>query len=271
MRISPRISPVAFLLLAGLLLLAPPSRGQAPAPASDEILGLYRDGKKDQALDVAQTVLKSTPNDMGALYIAARVLQEQGRIDDAIPVAQALNRHHPGLAAGWEISTQLYQVAGRLADRDTALRQLINTQAASLDRATRQRRFVVRDRIVAHGRTVLAQEHADTGAPDSVRYVFIPENEPAQPRNYLILMTDGATTETWRENGFLPPGKRLFHLDSVYQTPTGGQASAVYATWTDPPDYDSLRAKVLEVMSGTAKPLSGKPGGLAIPATTGGG
>lgn len=266
-----RISLLPFLLLTGLLLIAPPSRGQAPPPAGDEVLTLYRDGKKDQALEIAQEVLKSTPNDMSALYIAARVLQEQGRIGDAIPIAQALNRHHPGLAPGWEIATQLYQAAGKLADRDTALRQLINTQAASLDRATRQRRFVIRDRIVAHGRVVLTQEHFDTGAPDAVRYLFIPENEPNQPRNYLILMTDGATTDTWRENGFLPPGKRLFHLDSVYQTPTGGQAVAMYATWTDPPDYDSLREKVLEVMSGTAKPLSGKPGGLAIPNTASGG
>jgi len=265
------IRSLPALAIAALLLIGTPSLGQMPPPASEQVLALFREGKKDQALETAQTVLTLSPTDLTALYVAARVNQEQGRIDAAIPFAQALNRHHPGLPLGWEIATQLYQAAGKLADRDTAMRQLINTQAASLDRATRQRRFVVRDRIVAHGHVVLGQEHFDTGAPDSVRYIFILEREAAAPRTYLIVMTDGATTDTWRENGFLPAGKRLFHLDSVYPSPSGSKAQALYATWTDPPDYDSVREKVLEIMSGSAKPLSGKPGGLAIPATSGGG
>ena len=236
---------------------------QAPLVAP---LPLFEAGKKTEALAAAQEMLKSKPNDITALYVAIRVNQEQGKVDDAIRYVQMMVRHHPGLAVTWELATQLYQAAGDKDRRDMALRQLIDTQASAIDRELRARRFILRDRIDAHGRVLLVQEHFDTHGPDAVRYVFIPESATGQPKTFLVVLTDPQTTANWREVGIIGSGKRVFHLDSIYETPDGRQTQAMYAAYADLPDYDTIRAKVLEVMSGTVKPMSGEHGGLAIPA-----
>jgi tetratricopeptide (TPR) repeat protein len=242
------------------------ARAQTAAAGAENPLALYQAGRRPEALALAERVLKDTPNDLAALYVAAKVHQDQDRVDAAIALVEQLNRYHPGLPAGWELATQLFQAKGNLRERDLALRQLIDTQAASLDRNLRQRRFVVRDRLVAGGRVVLVQDHTDTGMPDTIRYAFVPEGEGAAPRDYLVVQTDSETSEYWRQSGILPPGKRLFHLDSIYVGADGRAARAMYLTFADLPDYDTLRAQVLDVLAGKVKPMSGKAGGLTLPA-----
>ncbi len=241
--------------------LAPPEPPQALAAP----LPLYEAGRQQDAQAAAERVLQSLPADIQALYVVIRIAQEQQRQDDAIRLTQQMIRHHPGMVATWELATQVYQAAGDLDRRDMALRQLIDTQAASIDRNLRGRPFILRDRIIAHGRRLLVQEHFDTNAPDSIRYVFLPEAELRKPLNYLMLVTDWQTTANWREAGILGPDKRAFHLDSVFATPDGRQARAMYAAWPDMPDYDTVRAKVMEIIRGNAKPMTGPVGGLGEP------
>lgn len=237
-----------------------------PTPAADQALSLYQSGRTTQALAAAEHRLQSAPNDITALVVAIKVYQEQSRLDDAMRLLEPLTRHHPGMVVTWELATQVYQAAGVLARRDTALRQLIATQAAAMDRTLRDRRFVIRDRIDAQGRVVMGREYFDTGAADAIRYVFIPENAGSNPRAYLIVTSDARTTQNWQDAGILPPGKRVFHIDSVFMTPDGRQAQAMYGAYPELPDYDLIRAKVQEILSGKARPMSGQAGGLAVPA-----
>ena len=259
---SPRTVRLAVALVAAALLASP-----ALAQTGEDALNHFQAGRKQQAYDQALAVLKAEPNELRSLFVAARVSQERRDNQAALRYAEQLTRLYPGLPAGWEITTQLFQNAGDLPRRDAALRQLIQAQQSLMDREQRGRQFVIRDRIDAHGHVVFVQDHFDTGGPDAIRYVFIPEKEAQNVRNYLIVQTDTNTSDNWRQAGILPRDKRLFHLDSVYETPGGGQTQAMYATWTDPPDYDVVRAKVLEIMAGTVKPMSGQAGGLAVPAT----
>jgi tetratricopeptide (TPR) repeat protein len=256
------------------IAVAPPLAAQMPAPApstgsssstAEPPLALLQAGRKAEAMAAAQAALLRAPNDLSALYVAARLHQEQRDYDAAIRQVEQMIRHHPGIVVTWEIATQLFQQSGALQRRDDALRQLIRTQAAALDRAVRSRPFIIRDRIDAHDEIVLVQEHFDTGSPDAVRYVFFRESEIAEPRNYLIVRTDSYTAENWRAAGILPPGKRVFLLESVFAAADGRPRRAMHAAFVDLPDYDAIRAKVLEVMAGEAKPMSGDRGGLAAP------
>ncbi len=241
--------------------LAPPEPPQALAAP----LPLYQAGRQQEARIAAEQVLRKLPADIEALFVAIRIAQEQQRQDDAIRLTEQMVKHHPGMVPTWELATQVYQEAGDRDRRDMALRQLIDTQASSIDRTLRGRPFVQRDRIIAHGRRLTVREHFDTASPDAILFLFLSEAEVPKPLNYLMLATDSETTANWREAGVIAPGKRAFHLDSVFTMPNGRQARAMYAAWPDRPDYDTLRAKVLEIIKGDAKPMAGPIGGLAVP------
>lgn len=236
-----------------------------PAKALAAPLPLYEAGRQQEALAAAERALQSLPTDIQALYVVIRIAQEQQRQDDAIRLVQQMIGHHPGIVATWELAAQVHQAAGDTEQRDMAVRQLISTQASAIDRNLRGRPFILRDRIIAHGRRLMVQDHFDTHGPEAIRYVFLSEAELPRPLNYLILMTDPQTTDNWREAGIIGSGKRAFHLESVFVTPDGRQTRAMYAAWPDVPDYDTVRAKVLEIIRGDARPMTGPVGGLAIP------
>jgi tetratricopeptide (TPR) repeat protein len=252
-------------------LFAATTLALGPAWAQDTPVSLYLAGRKSEALTLANAALRGNPNDLLGLYVLIRTDQEAERIDEAISSVELLVRHHPGAAVTWELATQLYQAKGDLAKRDGALRQLFQTQAASLDPTVRLRPFVLRDRIVAGGHVVLVQDYVDTGMPDAIRYAFTPESMLGKTADtYIAVVTDTALTQVWIDAGIIKSGQRVFRLDSMHPGPDGREARATYATYADSPPYDVVRPKVIEILTGKAKPMSGQPGGLALPPKSGG-
>jgi hypothetical protein len=77
-----------------------------------------------------------------------------------------------------------------------------------------------------------------------------------------LLRTDQTTTEHWSETALLPQDKQLFHLDLVDPKPEGGENVSIYQYYVGEPDYDTVRAKVMQILNGEAQPLSGAPGSL---------
>lgn len=257
----------AVILLAMLLSVAPPpARADEVAPTVAAAAALYDKGQKDESLRMAEAILQKTPNDFGALYLAARIEQDKGHVEKALKYAETLGKDYRGVVVSWELLAQLYQATGQLDRRDSAVRELISTQRSALDPAVRARPYILRDRIDAYGHSVVTRENFDTGGNDYIKYLFVPVQEMAEPSKALLLIADDALTQSWIESGMLPAGKRLFHLDSIYRIDGNTQGHTVYQIYTDLPDYDTIRAKVLEIMSGKAKPLSGQQGGLAVPA-----
>lgn len=253
-------------MIAAILLATAVPAGAESRPTTAEAAALYEKGRKEEALGLAEAILQKTPNDYGGLFIAARVEQDRGHYDAALRYAETLAKGYHGAVAVWELLTQLYQATGALAQRDSALRELIRAQRSAVNPAVRDRPYIIRDRIDAYGHSVVTRENFDTGGGDYVKYLFVPVNELREPTKVLLLIADDALTQSWIESGVLPAGKRLFHLDSIFRVNGNRQARAIYQMYTDLPDYDTIRAKVLEIMSGKAKPLSGETGGLAVPA-----
>lgn len=244
----------------GLLAMA------GPAGAQDTPVSLYLAGRKAEAVTLANAALRANPHDLLGLYVVTRDAQENDRLDDAIRSVELMVRHHPGSASTWELATQLYQAKGDVGKRDGALRQLFQIQAAALDPTVRLRPFVVRDRIGAGGHVVLAQDYNDTGMPKAMRYVFTSQTLIGKEADtYLAVLTDMDLTQAWIDAGTIKSGQRVFRLDSIYPGSDGRPARATYATYPDAPLYDAVRTKVLEILSGKAKPMSGRPGGLAVP------
>jgi tetratricopeptide (TPR) repeat protein len=244
-----------------------PAMGQTatPDPRMQEVTDLDQAGKKQAALDLAVLHLAVTPNDASMLLAAARLCQQAGQIDQALVFAQRLLDLAAGSYVVHELMVQLYQAAGDLPKRDTALAELLAVQRNAIDPELRLRPFIVRDRIEVPKRSIIVQEVFETGGADQVKFVFVQLSEVQKPENYLVVRVDHALTDAWREAGILGPDKQVFSLVSVYRK---GQASArtVYEVYAGPPDYDRVRTKALELLAGRAKPYSGAPGGLAVPA-----
>jgi hypothetical protein len=82
------------------------------------------------------------------------------------------------------------------------------------------------------------------------------------PDHGLLLRTDAETTLDWAATALMPPDKQLFHLDLVDPGTDGEDKVAIYQYYVGLPDYDTVRAKVMQILRGEVKPLSGQPGSL---------
>jgi tetratricopeptide (TPR) repeat protein len=226
---------------------------------------LFESGRHADALAAAEEALVATPGDATAALVVGRALQELGRYNDALRHAEMLTKNFAGVAAGWELAVQLYQQLDMRDRRDSALARLISAQTSSLDRDVRMRPFVVRDRIVAGGRVLQVRENFETGARDFVKYQFVPFTSQPEAMEYAFVGGHEAMTQAWQEAGILPRGKLLYVLANIWTDAAGLQRQAIHATFPELPDYDTIRAKVVELVEGRSKPMSGAVGGIAVP------
>ncbi len=260
-------SVAGIALAIALWMSHAPAIGQTetPDPRLRAVTDLEQAGQAQAALDLAITHLAATPNDPPMLLTVARLHQQAGQIDQALAVGRRLAERAPGAYVVHELMVQLYQAAGDLPKRDAALAELLTVQKNAIDPEVRLRPFIIRDRIEAPKRSILVQEMFATGGTDQLLFVFVLVSEAQKPENYLVVRVDPGLTETWRNAGILGSDRQVFSLASIYRK---GKASArtVYEVYPDPPDYDRVRAKVLEILEGRAKPYSGVAGGLGVPA-----
>jgi hypothetical protein len=66
------------------------------------------------------------------------------------------------------------------------------------------------------------------------------------------------TNELWREDGTVPYGTVVYHLDTVERLADGRAVVRPYQYYLDAPDYDKVRATVAGILDGTAQPLTGR-------------
>ena len=104
---------------------------------------------------------------------------------------------------------------------------------------------------------MLAQQTLETGGDDIVRFVFQPADELGQQRHLIVVGSDNETNERWREDGTVPYGTVVYHLDTVERLPNGRSLARPYEFYLEPPSYEKVRAKVAAILAGTAQPLSG--------------
>jgi hypothetical protein len=170
---------------------------------------------------------------------------------------QQLVKLRPSSFQAWEMMIQVQQAAGNRRERNDAIDQLFDCWHTALDPKTRARVSFVRDRIFGAKHTLVAQQALETFGEDTVRFVFQPVDETPPAHHLLAVRSDNQTNERWREDGTVPYGTIVYHLDSVEQLSNGQTAGRSYEFYLEPPDYDRVRAKVVEILAGTAQPMNG--------------
>ena len=248
-----------WLLIAILLVPAGPLRAADAIVDQDQAMALFRDGKRQDALRAFDAIIAAQPPDpTQALYVASLIDLEDGHWQLARPYVQRLVKLRPSSFQAWELMVQVDQAAGEREDRDAAIQSLHDAWDSAQDPQIRSRVSFMRDRIAGPKHTVLAQETLDPGGGDILRFLFQPQEEEGKASHLIVVRSDDETNERWREDGTVPYGTVVYHLDTVERLADGRSVVRPYQSYLDDPDYDKVRAKVVEILAGTAQPLSGQ-------------
>ena len=250
-----------FWLVPALLPLGG-SVGIAADPPNltlDQATSLLHEGKRQDALHALDAIIAANPPDPSpALFVAGLIDLEDGNWRAARPYVQRLVKLRPSSFQAWELMIQADQAAGDRDDGDAAIQSLYTTWKSALDPAVRSRVSFARDRIVGPKHTVVAQETLEPGGDDIVRFVFQPQDQEGLAQHLMVVRSDNETNERWRDNGTVAEGATVFHLDTIQQLAGGQQSAVPYEYYVDAPDYERVRAKVVEILAGTAAPLTGR-------------
>lgn len=248
-----------WLLLPALLMMSGAGMAADPPVNQDQAMALLRDGKRQEALHAFDTIIASQPPDPSpALFVASVIDLEDGNWRLAKPYVEQLVKLRPSSFPAWELMIQVDQAAGDPQDRDAAIQSLYTSWRSALDPQIQARVSFARDRIVGPKHTVVAQETLDPGGDDILRFLFQPQDEEGQSRHLIVVQSDSQTNERWREDGTVPYGTVVYHLDTLEQLANGRTAAVPYEYYLDAPDYERVRAKVVEILAGTAQPLTGQ-------------
>jgi hypothetical protein len=150
---------------------------------------------------------------------------------------------------------QAYEASGQRKERDAERARLIKLRKGSSDAGLRKLRFYCRDQFVVSKARVMVFEYFELEGDEAVRWSFNVFN--ADGRSVKARYTLGSfriTNAIAREQKLIKPGERLFHLDGYQQD---GQAHEFFASFVGEPDYDRVKAAVLEILQGKRKPRSG--------------
>ena len=259
------VRAILAAILTCSLLASGPGWAQIDPYAADRkrSLELHEHGDIAGALAVIEQILAQSPNDSEALYQSGFANLELGNVDAARGRVERLVKNTGNYAAGWELMTQIAQAQGDLKRRDEAIERLKISIQTAIDPEIRRQDMFIRDRIHAGKQTVMAADYFDRTGDEFTRYQFSVLDPHVSVGFGLLLRTDPETTAWWADTALLPPDKQLFHLDMVDPGDKGDLVVSNYEYYVGEPDYDTVRAKVMQILRGEAQPLSGKPGSLA--------
>jgi tetratricopeptide (TPR) repeat protein len=243
---------LAIALVLAAAAPAAPERREALTQASAALDA----GRPEEAERLAAPLLQANPSDELALLLSGLAHARNGKLPLALQEAQRLTGLYPGSIGGWELMIQVAQAAGDMNRREDAIREVRSARNSAMNPKMRNRTAFVRDRIVAGNRVLLVAELFDGGGGNTTRFEMTEEGAGARHR--LAVWSDEATTETWRENGLLPEGRVLYHLDAIHLDEDGNVARFVYEYYIDTLDYDAIRAKAAAILTGAIKPMSGQ-------------
>jgi len=238
------------------ILLALGGTALAAEPTMDQAMTLLDSGKRLEALRAFDAMIAAKGADPSeALFQAGRIYLEDGNWRAAKPLLQRLVKLRPGSFPAWELMIQAYQAAGDANNRDTAIQSLYDAWHSTLDPETQSQVAFRRDRIIGPKHTLVALETLEPGGDDIVRFLF----QPLDDEHHLIVVrADNETNTRWRENGTVSPATIVYHLDTVEQLASGKTADRSYEFYLEPPDYDQVRAKVLQILAGAIRPMNGE-------------
>lgn len=209
--------------------------------------------KYREAIPYFLVVYRAFPQSESALWNLGIASAEVGAHPEALKYWTALRAQSPN---DWRVLAKLiqtHQALGDDASRDRARNALFALRkSAPPDADVSRSDAYCREQMLVGGRKVFVFETFEPKGEEMLFFEFIVVLSDGRTEDYRISLGsyDAINLIAW-ETGALPRDKRLYHLD-WYQD----KAHRTYAFYESQPTYDTVRAQVLDILNGRAKPIS---------------
>ena len=222
--------------------------------AFDKANSLYEKGKPAEALTHYQKALAILPKEPAILFnagVAAAATKDHAL---ALDLFKQLKAADPSDWHGRSKLIQAYQALNKLPERDAERAELFEMWKKGDPPELKKEFEYCREQFEVAGQKVMAFEHFELTGERALRYVFSILNKAGDGEEYRIsLGSYNLTNSIWRETTKPTPkeGERLWHLDGYFKN-----GHATYTMVTPEPSYDQVRAMVVKILEGKAKPAS---------------
>lgn len=234
------------LLSAAALLICLPLAAQATPPAApnlDQGLAALRSGQPGQALGIFQQILAADPNNAVANLYAATAAMEQYNGPLAVQYAEKARDIDP---KSWKIHTTLvaaYAAAGMKAQRDQERAKLTELHNSGAPEARQANGFLVEMFPVGTARVDAVQYFRPVGKFHTYfRFIVHQPDKSAAPQEIEVQSND-FDQKSWAQAhpAQAAAGERQFQI-------TDAAGNKDYRMFSGKPDYDAIRAMVVEVL-----------------------
>ena len=226
----------------------PPEDGQA---VIDRALQLIESAHYAEAVPLLKDVtsrMPYTPSGFWNLGVAAAASGDQ-------PLAlQAYLRYHqiaPNDPHGLSKLIQTYQALGRLTERDQIREQLIAFRNTLPSKERDQLAFYVRDQFDVGRQHFMVLEYFEPKSPNRLYYKFTAVDGSHKAIYDFTLSSTDAESTVASELGQIGKDDRLYGLDK-----NKGGTSTLCRLMIVLPSYDTVRACVMDAVSGSNRPGS---------------
>lgn len=244
------MKPHPFSLFLFLFLFIPAT--VAAEPTTDFQAANKAAENKDykRALTLYRKVLKEAPTD-SALWNAGLCAYLSGDGRQAAEFWESLKKSAP---LDWRTRAKLVQAYTLAEDTESAERErqelleLQKTQPELFDKPS-----FCREQFQVGERTLLVYETFTMTPPRGLRYIFFVTKPTGEDDYRISLGSYDQTNAISHELRETPEGVRLFHLDGYYD---GGKRHRTFNFYQGEPNYQTVRKRVVQIVSGKVKALS---------------
>jgi hypothetical protein len=247
--------------MAAVLALAAGARGWAAEvvpeiqTAFSKATGLIEEKRYAEALPLLRELALKVPDGPGIFGNLALVALKLGDRQLELQARLRYLELRPGEPREMAAVVQVYQALGKLKERD-AQRDRIFALWKALPPADKEKiKGYDRDEFDAGGLHFIVTEYFEPAAPVNRLYRFDAVDASRRIHYFFALDSGDSTTSAAKELGNIPKDGRIYSLDR-YETKGQTQNHATFGLMTKLPDYDTVRAMVLEAVAGRLPALS---------------
>ncbi|HEY0786617.1 MAG TPA: hypothetical protein VGD62_12160 [Acidobacteriaceae bacterium] len=243
----------AVALLAGAWACMP---AQTPTPGTtDQALAELKQGHAQQALDLLEKQIALDPADAAANLLAASAAIALYRPDVAVTYGERARALEPD---NWKIDTTLvtaYAMAGKLPARDAERARLHQLHASGKEADAAQTSGFLLDLFKVKQYGVEAVEYFTPVGKFHIYYRFVIRNPEGRRVWQMEVQSDELNQASWAKAypAQAAQGQRQFQI-----TGEGGGVRNDYRTFSGSPNYDWIKARVIEIVNAQAVAFPGE-------------
>ncbi len=214
---------------------------------------LLEAGKSAESIPLFQEVLKSVPDDDAAIWNLGLAAADAGDYKLALATWLHYRKLFPDDPQGMAKVIQAYQGLNQLVDRDREREALFAFRRTLPAEEIAKNDKYCRDQFRVQDKKVLVFEYFEPKGEWRIFYRFSVLDAARNEQLFYSLGSYEATTRILREAHKIAADARIYHLDKYEDR---ANVHSTYGFFDTKPDYDVVRQRVVDALSGKSGPMS---------------